>query len=402
MAETIVQLKKKGFISLSAHPVGCATNVAEAVRVAQSRRPADSAFDGCCVVLGASTGYGLASTITSAFTHGMATIGVCLERAPERGRTATAGWYNVAAVHDLARKHGVPVQVLNADAFSHDTKQQVLDIARELGPVRVLINSVASPVRTDPDTGELLRSVLKPVGSAYTTKSIRLDNGEVTSVDLDPATDAEVEQTRRVMGGEDWALWIDALQQSGLLAPDFQTVAYTYIGSPQTHRIYRSGSIGLAKAHLEATAHTYADTLGTSGGGAWTSVNGAAVTQASAAIPVVPLYLSILMAVTRDLGVPFESVGDQIDRLFSEFLAAGEVRTDDERRIRLDDWELSDTIQAEVHRRWEAVTTENLAELGDFTRFEREFDQLFGFGVDGVDYDAPVEVDVPIEGAGLR
>jgi enoyl-[acyl-carrier protein] reductase / trans-2-enoyl-CoA reductase (NAD+) len=401
VAESIVKLKKKGFISLNAHPLGCAANVADAVERARSVRATTRGDDGCCIVLGSSTGYGLASTITSAFAHGMPTIGVCLERAPERGRTGTAGWYNTAAVHDHARQAGVPVRIVNADCFAHDTKRQVLDLAREHGPVRLLINSVASPVRTDPDTGELLRSVLKPVGDPYSNKTIRLDSGEVTQVELEPATDVEVEQTRRVMGGEDWSLWLAALAESGLMADDFRTVAYTYIGPELTHPIYRSGSIGQAKAHLEATARHHAAELaaGGSGRGAWTSVNGAAVTQSSTAIPAVPLYLSILMAVTRDQGLPFLSVGEQIHDLFARLFSPDvPVHTDDQDRIRLDDWEMEASIQAEIERRWAAVTSDNLAGLADFTRFEHEFDRLFGFGVDGIDYDAPVEVDVPFEG----
>lgn len=399
MAESIVTLRKKGFISLNAHPTGCAANVARSVELARARRAdaADTAGDGCCIVLGASTGYGLASTITSAFAHGLPTIGVCLERAPERGRTGTAGWYNAAAVHDHAREAGVPVHILNADCFAHDTKTQVIELARDHGPVRMVVYSVASPVRTDPDTGEVLRSVLKPVGQPYSNKTIRLDTGEVTTVELEPASDDEVDQTRRVMGGEDWALWIDALDGADLLADDVATVAYTYIGPELTHPIYRSGSIGQAKAHLEATARQLAERLGAAGGGAWTSVNGAAVTQSSSAIPAVPLYLAILMATTRDLGVAFQSVDEQIHRLFHQLLAPGAtLDLDDQARIRIDDWELDAAVQTEVERRWAAVTTENLDELGDFNRFEHEFDRLFGFGVDGVDYDAPVEVDVPL------
>ena len=405
VTETIVELKKRGFISLNAHPAGCAANVAELVDHALAHREATGAGgpaepgEGCAVILGASTGYGLASTIAAAFTHGLPTLGVCLERPPSRTRTATAGWYNVAAVHDEARARGATVHILNADCFAHDTKRQILELAREHGPVRLLVNSIASPVRTDPDSGETYRSVLKPVGQPYVTKSIRLDTGEITTAELEPATDEEVEHTRRVMGGEDWALWIEALDAADVLADDFRTVAYTYIGPEVSHPIYRSGSIGQTKAHLEATARDLAAARGDAPGGAWTSVNGAAVTQASAAIPTVPLYLALLMAVTRDLGVEYQSVEAQILRLFDQVLRADtELNLDDEGRIRVDDWELDPAIQAEIARRWELVTTENLHELGDFARFEHEFDRLFGFGIDGVDYAAPVEVDVPFEG----
>jgi enoyl-[acyl-carrier protein] reductase / trans-2-enoyl-CoA reductase (NAD+) len=398
MAETIVTHKRKGFISLNAHPAGCAENVRRAVEHAQSRTHGESP-DGCCVVLGASTGYGLASAITAAFAHGMPTVGVCLERGAERNRTATAGWYNAASLHELARRAEVPLTVLNADCFAHDTKRQVLAIAEQYGPVRLLIYSVASPVRVDPDTGETYRSVLKPIGSTQHTKTVKLDTGEITTVELEPATDDEVENTRRVMGGDDWQLWVQALADADAMAPGFQTVAYTYLGPSLSHPIYRSGSIGSAKADLEATAHRLATSLAPNEGGAWTSVNGAAVTQSSTAIPTVPLYLSLLRAELRDRGRELESVADQIDRLFAEFLLPGpEGRTDDEGRIRVDDWELDESIQAGVLRRWEAVTTENLPELGDFVGFERAFHQLFGFEVDGVDYDSPVEVDIPFEG----
>jgi enoyl-[acyl-carrier protein] reductase/trans-2-enoyl-CoA reductase (NAD+) len=299
------------------------------------------------------------------------------------------------ALHDRAARSGAEIVTINGDCFSDETKEDVL---RALGrydePPSALIYSVAAPARTDPTTKVTFRSVLKPIGEAFTTKTVKLDTGEVTTVTLEPATREEVDATVRVMGGHDWRRWVEALEASSLIDGGFRTVAFDYVGPVTTHPIYRSGAIGRAKAHLEATADELNETLAPSGGGAWTSVNAAAVTQSSAAIPAVPLYLSLLLRVAADTGV-LETPTDQMVRLFDDFLSVAEFDLDAQRRIRLDAWELNDPIQQEIERRWDLVTTETLSDLAAFEVFRATFRRLFGFDVSGVDYEEPVQVDVP-------
>ncbi|MBO0732355.1 MAG: enoyl-[acyl-carrier-protein] reductase FabV [Acidimicrobiaceae bacterium] len=381
----------RGFVALDAHPHGCRANIAELVRRVE---PTGQKM-GPVVIVGSSTGYGLASAVVAALGYGAPVVGVCLERPAERDRSASAGWYNSAALHDLAREREAVTVTLNADCFAPATKRRVASLLEErFGPAEALIYSVAAPVRVDSTTNTRHRSVIKPMGAPYRTKTLRLDRQEVAEVTLDPATSEEAEATTRVMGGEDWATWVSTLDDRGLLASSFRTVAFTYVGSALTAPIYRGGTIGRAKQDLEETALDLALRLGTK---AWTSVNGAVVTQASAAIPGVPLYLSLLMAATRDLGWSRQDVVDQARRLFAEHLGPGcRPRVDGEGRIRLDDWELASELQTEVGRRWAMVTTDNLKELADVEGFRTEFRRLFGFDRPDVDYEVPVEVEVPL------
>jgi enoyl-[acyl-carrier protein] reductase / trans-2-enoyl-CoA reductase (NAD+) len=387
--ERVVTPRTKGFISLESHPIGCATTAARLVETASKEAGPTL---GPVLVIGSSTGYGLATTAVSAFGYGAPTLGVCLERPAERGRTASAGWYNVAAVHAEARRRGANVITINGDCFAKETKEAVIEQVKALGGVELLVYSVAAPVRIDPDAGITHRSVIKPITGSLRAKGLSLDTGRLVETTLEPASHEEIEATTKVMGGEDWARWVRVLGDAGVLAPEFRTVAYTYLGSSLTSPIYRSGTIGRAKEHLEHTAQLLGRRDGIE---AFTSVNGALVTQASAAIPSVGLYMSLLFAATRDLGAVVESGLRQIQHLFGEHLGPGRSpTTDDDGRIRLDRWELSPPLQSELERRWNQVSDDNLEQLADVPRFRREFLNLFGFDVEGVDYQEPVALDV--------
>jgi len=395
----VITPRGRGFIMTNAHPAGCAASVAEHVEVARAARRADrQSGGGNALVIGSSTGYGLASRIAAAFGHGMNTAGVFLERPAAERRTASAGWYNTAAFHRAALAEGLKSLNLNGDAFSNEVKQQAVEtMRRELGRLDLVVYSLASPVRTHPDTGETLRSVLKPVGSTFTAKTINLDKAEVLEATIEPASETEIAGTVAVMGGDDLRRWIDALLQAELLAPGARVVSYSYIGPNVTWPIYRSGTIGRAKEDLERTTHELDNRLQEAvGGNAWVSVNKAVVTQAAAAIPVVPLYISILYQVMREMGIHERPI-EQMVRMMNTQVGPGHTpAVDAERRIRMDDWEMRDDVQAEVERRWLAVTTETLPELADFAGYQREFLQLFGFEVPGIDYGQPVETEVPL------
>ena len=348
------------------------------------------------LVIGASTGYGLASRVVAAWGYGAKTLGVFFERPPEGDKTASAGYYNTVALHDLARRDALYVASLNGDAFSDEIKRAAAEIIRrDMAPVDLVIYSLASPKRTDPRTGRVHNSVLKPVGQSFSNRTIELDSQKVVSVTLQPATEAEIADTVAVMGGDDWRRWIDILLEENLLAQGARTLAYSYIGPEITWPIYRDGTIGQAKKDLERVAAQLDEVLGSRlGGSAWVSVNKAVVTQASAAIPVVPLYLSLLPVVLKKKNLE-EGPVEQMRRLFSDFLCTGKAPTVDEaRRIRLDDREMRSDVQTEVAALWPQVTTENLREVTDFAGFQREFRGLFGFEVDGVDYERPVETDL--------
>lgn len=393
MVMQVVPRRMRGFISLTAHPAGCAANVAQQLAVV---RGGVEGRLGNVLVLGSSTGYGLASLLASTFGLRAATLGVCFEKEPSGDKTGTAGWYNLAAVHREAEAAGLHVETINDDAFSSAVKQLVVDTVRErFGPIDLVVYSLAAPRRRG-DDGTIWSSALKPIGAPYRGKGFDLRNRTVTEMEIEPATAEEVDATVKVMGGEDWAAWIDALDRAGLLADGCRTVAYSYIGPEVTAAIYRNGTIGEAKKHLEATAHELHARLQARGGGAWVSVNKAVVTQASSAIPAVPLYISMLEPVLAARGLD-ETVVDQIVRLFADHIGPGRTpTTDDEGRIRLDDREMTDDVQAEIARRWEAATSENLDELADVDGYFRAFNQLFGFDVDGVDESLPVETDVPL------
>jgi enoyl-[acyl-carrier protein] reductase/trans-2-enoyl-CoA reductase (NAD+) len=395
----VVKPKVRGFVCVTAHPAGCAAHVREQIAHVKSQPPLAKGPKKV-LIIGASTGYGLSSRIVAALGSKAATFGVFFERPSDKGRPASAGWYNTVAVEQAARAEGLYAQSINGDAFSEDIKlQTIARLKEDLGPVDLVIYSLASPRRTDPRSGEVYKSVLKPVGAPFSAKSLDTDKKEVVDVTLEPATDEDIRQTTKVMGGEDWELWMDALRNHGLLAPGAVTVAYSYIGPEVTYPIYRNGTIGKAKEDLEKTAARLTARLADLKGRAWVSVNKAVVTQASSAIPVVPLYLSILLKVMAEKKVD-EGCIEQIQRLFATQLyrADGKPATADEAgRLRVDDWEMRADVQEAVKKIWPTVTTANLETLTDFPRYQREFLKLFGFGLPGVNYDAEVEVEVPLE-----
>jgi enoyl-[acyl-carrier protein] reductase/trans-2-enoyl-CoA reductase (NAD+) len=382
----IVVPKIRGFICTTAHPEGCSANVRSQIDYVKSRGPLP---DGPkkVLVIGASTGYGLASRIVPAFGAGAATVGVFFEKPGVENKTGSAGWYNSVAFEEAAAAAGLYARSFNGDAFSKELKEQVVAaIQEDLGQVDCIVYSLASPRRTDPETGEVYKSVLKPIGQSYTQKNLNTDTGEVNSVTIEPASDEEIAHTVKVMGGEDWELWLDALASAGALAEGFTTIAYSYIGPDLTYPIYTNGTIGRAKEHLEESAARINSRFGT--GSAYVSVNKALVTQASSAIPVVPLYISLLYKVMKEKGL-HEGCIEQIQRLFADHLtAASGPALDEKGRIRIDDWEMREDIQAAVESAWETATTSNLSEVSDFSGYKKEFLRLFGFGIEGVDYEA--------------
>lgn len=395
----IIEPRMRGFICLTAHPEGCRQNVKNQIAYIQSKGTIQGAKK--VLVIGASTGFGLASRITSAFGSGAATIGVFFEKEPSAGKTATPGWYNSAAFEEEAQKAGLYAKSINGDAFSNEVKHEVVDMIKaDLGQVDLVIYSLASPVRKDPNSGELFRSVLKPIGSTFTNKTVDFHTGKVSEISIEPCSGDDIENTIKVMGGEDWAMWMDALKEAGVLAPNALTVAYSYIGPELTEAVYRKGTIGRAKDHLEATAFEITESLKDLGGKAYVSVNKALVTQASSAIPVIPLYISLLYKTMKEKGI-HEGCIEQIQRLFSERLyTEGLVATDEKGRIRIDDLEMREDVQAKVTELWKDATTETLAALGDLEGYRTDFYQLFGFDVADVNYDADTEEVVKINSIG--
>ncbi|MFB8076911.1 enoyl-[acyl-carrier-protein] reductase FabV [Streptomyces sp. NPDC056013] len=396
MSERVITPKNRGFLFLDSHPAGCRRLVDEMWQAVPAPAPAGTEGP-VALVIGSSAGYGLAATIAGLARVGIRGIGVCFEKAPAR-RTGTAGWYRTAATARLARQHGRDMVFLNGDAFSDTTKEQVADLLTERfgGRLDYLVYSVAAPRRTDPDTGEVYASVLKPVGAPHTTKTLVFDEHgapEVKDVTTAPAEGDDIEQTVAVMGGADWERWVTFLADRSLLADGFATAALSYIGSPLTAAIYRQGTIGAAKAHLEATARTLDERLGkTVGGRAVTSVNAAAVTQSSTAIPGIALYVGLLRGVLGDAMTP--PVG-QLVQLWDQLTGAQPLDTDDEHRVRLDTWELDPAVQKAVAERWSSATGATVTELADLDWFGDEVRRLYGFSVPGVDYTAAVETDVP-------
>ncbi len=396
MAPQVVMQRARGFVCVNAHPEGCFRNVERQVAEVRGDLPVPVAGPKNVLVLGSSTGYGLASRVAAAWGFGARTLGIFFERPPEDSRTGTAGWYNTVAFHRLATRDALYACSLNGDAFADEVKRAAAEIIRrEMGPIDLCIYSLAAPRRTHPRTGVVHNSTLKSIGAAYTNKTIDLSSRKVVEVTIPPATEREIADTVAVMGGEDWRMWAEMLLDEGLLAPGARTLAYSYIGPELTWPIYWHGTIGRAKEDLEKTAHQLDELLATRlGGHAWISVNKAVVTQASAAIPVVPLYMSLLFRVLRRKQLD-EDTAAQMRRLFFGSLAAGkEAVTDKAGRIRLDDREMRPDVQAEVAALWPHVTTENLLEISDFTAFERAFRNLFGFEVEGVDYSQPTETDL--------
>lgn len=392
----IIKPKVRGFVCVTAHPEGCAAHVQEWIDYVKSKGPV-AGGPKKVLVIGASTGYGLASRITAAFGSGAATMGVFFERPSEEGRPATPGWYNSIAFTRAARAAGLYARNFMGDAFTHEMKAQVVAaIKADLGQVDLVIYSLASPRRTHPTTGVVHKSCLKPVGTSYTNKTVDTDKGIVSEVTIEPANEAEVADTIAVMGGEDWEMWMNALRDGGVLAPGAQSVAYSYIGPEVTWAIYKNGTIGLAKNDLERAAKAIDARLKPSGGRAFISVNKALVTQASSAIPVVPLYISMLYKIMKAAGT-HEGCIEQMQRLFATQMYNGATAKFDEAgRVRVDDWEMRPEVQAAVVKIWPAVTTENLAALTDIAGYRAEFLKLFGFGLKGVNYDAETEPHVPM------
>jgi enoyl-[acyl-carrier protein] reductase/trans-2-enoyl-CoA reductase (NAD+) len=378
-------------ICLTAHPLGCARQVQEQIRFIQGRGGLEGAKR--ALIVGASNGYGLAARIVAAYACAGATVGVALERPGSESKSGSAGWYNDLAFRQAAARDGLDAWSINGDAFSRETKDQVLELIRSrLGAVDLVVYSIASPRRIDPGTGALHSSVIKPIVRPFVAKTVDFQTGEVSEIRSEPvSSQKEVEDTVKVMGGEDWALWIGELEEAGLLEPGATTVAFSYIGPSFTAPIYREGTIGRAKVHLEQTARRLNERLAASGGRALISVNKALVTRASAVIPAVPLYLALLYRVMKEKGL-HEVCIQQMDRLFRDCLYADSpAPLDEEGRIRLDDQEMRPDVQEEVARLWEQVNTENLDHLSDIAGFREEYLRYHGFGVPGVDYQADVE-----------
>jgi enoyl-[acyl-carrier protein] reductase/trans-2-enoyl-CoA reductase (NAD+) len=396
MPKQIIKRRSRGFICVNAHPEGCLRNVERWIAGVKGKISGGQNAPKNVLVIGASTGYGLASRIAAAWGYGAKTLGVFFERPPDGDKTATAGHYNTFALHSIAKTDGLFAASINGDAFSDEIKRAAAEMIRkEMAPIDLVIYSLASPKRTDPRTGKVHNSILKPVGHAFTNRTIELDSEKVVSVTLQPANEDEIADTVAVMGGEDWRRWMEMLLEEKLLAPGARTVAYSYIGPEITWPIYRDGTIGHAKKDLERAASDLDGALAKQlGGNAWVSVNKAVVTQASAAIPVVPLYLSLLPMVMKKKNLE-EGPLEQMRRLFTDFLCTGSApKLDESRRIRLDDREMRADVQSEVSALWPQVTTENLRTVSDFAGFQREFRGLFGFEVEGVDYEQPTETNL--------
>ena len=383
----IIEPRMRGFICTTSHPEGCAQNVKNQIEYIKSKGAINGAKK--VLVIGASTGFGLASRITSAFGSDAATIGVFFEKEPAEGKTASPGWYNSAAFETEAHKAGLYAKSINGDAFSNEIKRQTLDLIKaDLGQVDLIIYSLASPVRMNPTTGVLHRSVLKPIGDVFTNKTVDFHSGKVSEISIQPSSGDDIENTVAVMGGEDWSMWIDALKAENLLAPGATTVAYSYIGPSLTEAVYRKGTIGRAKDHLEATAFAITEMLADIDGKAFVSVNKALVTQASSAIPVIPLYISLLYKIMKEEGI-HEGCIEQIQRLYQERLFTGKpVPVDEKGRIRVDDLEMRADVQEKIAKLWVEAVTENLSEIGDLEGYRKDFYNLFGFDVQGVDYKA--------------
>lgn len=386
----IIQPKVRGFICTNAHPVGCAAHVREQIDYVKSKPPVE-AGPKKVLVIGASTGYGLASRILAAFGSGAATLGLFFEKPGTEKKTGSAGYYNSAAFQAEARAAGLYAESINGDAFSDELKQQTIEkIKADLGEVDLVVYSLASPRRTDPKTGIAYSSTLKPIGEAVTRKTLDTNKNTVSEVTIEPANEEEIANTIKVMGGEDWELWIDALAEAGVLAKGCKTVAYTYIGKEITWPLYGQATIGRAKEDLDRAGHVLNTKLQEMGGEARVAVLKAVVTQASSAIPIMPLYLSLLFRLMKEQSV-HEGCIEQISGLFTDCMYTESSALDDMQRWRMDGKELDDSIQAGVTELWEQATTENLNDISDYAGYQAEFLKLFGFGIDGVDYEADVD-----------
>ena len=386
----IVKPKIRGFICTNAHPVGCAASVQQQIDYVKAQGPLNNAPKNV-LVIGSSTGYGLASRITAAFAGGANTLGVCFEKPPTERKTGTAGWYNTAGFHAKAAAAGLYAKTLNGDAFSKELKQQVIDTLKaDMGKVDLVIYSLASPRRTDPETGEVYKSTLKPVGQAYKTKTYDTDKNLIHEIELEPANEDEIQQTIKVMGGEDWELWLQALDEADLLADNCKTTAYTYVGKELTWPIYGQATIGKAKEDLDRAAAAIVKTKASKNVQAYVSSLKALVTQASSAIPVMPLYISLIYKVMKEEGT-HQGCIEQIYDLFADKLTQAKPEVDELGRLYMNSKETNDATQAKIKALWDQVTQENFHELSDYAGYHHEFLRLFGFDLTGVDYEADVE-----------
>lgn len=384
----IIQPRTRGFICLTSHPEGCAKNIKNQIEYVKSKGQIENGPKKV-LVIGASTGFGIASRIAAAFGSGAATLGVFFEKPAAEGKPATAGWYNSAAFEKEALAAGLYAKSINGDAFSDAIKKQAIDLIKaDLGQIDLVIYSLASPRRTHPKTGEVFSSVLKPIGDVFTNKTVDFHTGVVSEVTIQPAVGEDIANTIAVMGGEDWKFWMEDLKAAGVLAEGVKTVAYSYIGPELTEAIYRNGTIGQAKDDIEATTGIINSILADVNGSAYVSVNKALVTQSSSAIPVVPLYISLLYKIMKAKGI-HEGCIEQMQRLFADRLYSGQALPLDEKgRIRVDDWEMRADVQEEIAALWTQATTENLSEISDIEGYRKEFFKLFGFEIDEVDYQA--------------
>lgn len=385
----IIKPRVRGFICLTAHPEGCEKNVTDQIDFTTSKgKIADGPKN--VLVIGASTGFGLASRIVSAFGSDSSTIGVFFEKPPMEGKPATPGWYNTVSFEKQAHEKGLYAKSINGDAFSNEIKQKTIELIKaDLKKIDLVIYSLASPRKIHPDTQQVYNSVIKPIGKTFENKTVDFHSGVVSNVVIEPCTEEEVNNTVEVMGGDDWERWMDVLKKEDVLSPECLTIAYSYVGPEVTTPIYRNGSIGRAKDHLEQSAFKISEKLKDIDGKAYVSVNKALVTQASSAIPVIPLYISLLYKAMKEEGI-HEGCIEQIYRLFETKLFSGEIPTDEKGRIRIDDWEMRPDIQNKVSQLWDQVTTENISEIADLEGYRSDFFKLFGFGYDAVDYDAEI------------
>lgn len=397
----IIKPKTRGFICTTAHPVGCEANVQQQIEYTKSKGKIANGPKKVLVV-GSSSGYGLCSRIAAAFGSDAATIGVFFEKPGTEKRTGTAGYYNSAAFDKAAKAAGLYSKSLNGDAFSHNAKQQVIDLIKaDLGEIDMLVYSLASPVRKMPDSGEVIRSCLKPIGETYRSTAVDTNTDQIIEAEVEPATEQEINDTVTVMGGEDWELWIKALSEAGVLAKGFKTVAYSYIGTDITWPIYWDGALGKAKIDVDRAAHDLDGQLKSIDGAANVAVLKSVVTQASSAIPVMPLYIAMSFKIMKEQGI-HEGCMEQIDRMFrTQLFTDQQTSRDDSNRIRMDDWELRDEVQNACREIWPQVTSENIRDLTDYQGYKDEFLRLFGFGVEGVDYDADVSAVIDFDVADI-
>ena len=390
----IIKPRVRGFMCITTHPLGCETNVKNQIDFIKSQPAIDAPKR--VLVIGSSTGYGLAARIAAAFGSGAATLGIFFEKPGSESKPGTAGWYNSAAFHKFAEQDGLYAKSINGDAFSDEVKAKTIaTIKEDLGQIDLVIYSLAAPRRQHPKTGEVFNSTLKPVGKNITMRGINTDKETIQEFSLEAANEQEIADTVAVMGGEDWQMWIDDLSAAGVLAEGAKTTAFTYIGEKMTWDLYWDGTIGQAKKDLDKRVVSIREKLAAQGGDARVSVLKAVVTQASSAIPIMPLYLAMLFKEMKRDG-SHEGCIEQLYRLFTECLYSDSPRTDAEGRLRVDELELRPEIQTAVAEAWSKISTENLAELTDFVGYKHEFLKLFGFDIEGVDYDAYVDPDVQI------